>query len=178
MPLYSLRMVLLGTVGCAGTEPPSAAAPAPPVSCVEKVRATGAKPHRNEPTAPQAALPTTVLTIGSFDITAEVADDPKERASGLMFRDSLAAESGMVFVYPNARPRSFWMRNTCVPLSIAYIDAEGTIVSLADMQPLDENGVPSGPPAQYALEMEQGWFARKGVSVGDRIVGLPAASAH
>lgn len=174
-----LRLLGLTLLGCAGAEPPVSASPASePVSCVERVKQTGTRARRNEPSDPQDTLPTAVLTVGSVDVMAEVADDPKERAYGLMFRDALAADAGMVFVYPNARPLSFWMRNTCLPLSIAYIDAMGQIVSIADMTPLNEQGVPSGTPAQYALEMEQGWFARKGVSVGDHIVGLPAPPSH
>jgi uncharacterized membrane protein (UPF0127 family) len=149
-----------------------------PASCLEQIKQSGTRARRNEPTGPQAVLPTAVLTLGAVDIAVEVADDPRTRAAGLMFRDRLAAESGMVFVYPAARSLSFWMRNTCLALSIAYIDPMGRIVSIADMAPLHEQGVPSGAPAMYALEMEQGWFARKGVSVGDLVVGLPPASAH
>jgi len=167
--------VLLGTA-CAGTNASEPAPAAAPQSCVEQVRAAGKTARRGEPTGPQDALPTVVLSIGSHDLVAEVADSPAERGAGLMFRDALAPHTAMVFVYPNAQPRSFWMRNTCLPLSIAYINAEGTILTLADMTPLNERGVPSGRPAQYALEVPQGWFARKGISVGDRVVGLPPAS--
>ena len=180
MTWSTLPVAGLLLTGCAGDGPaPSSSAVVPAaVSCVEQVEQTGSRPRRNEPTQPQEGLPTVVLTVGTVDITAEVADDPRERAAGLMFRDRLAPETGMIFVYPAARSLSFWMRNTCLPLSIAYIDTMGRIVSLADMEPLREQGVPSGAPALYALEMEQGWFARKGVSVGDRVVGLPPASAH
>jgi hypothetical protein len=142
------------------------------------VQAAGQTARRNEPSGPQAALPTVVLTLAGVDVVAEVADDVMERASGLMFRDGLEPDSGMVFVYPNSRPRSFWMRNTCLPLSIAYLDAAGIIVSIGDMDPLVETGVPSDAPAQYALEMSRGWFVRKGVSVGERVVGLPPAAEH
>jgi len=94
-----------------------------------------------------------------------------------MYRDSLPANSGMVFVYPDAKERSFWMKDTRVPLSIAYVDADGVIVHLADMTPLDTTGVPSEKPAMYALEMNKGWFATHDVTVGDRITGLPKPSA-
>ena len=90
-------------------------------------------------------------------------------------RPALPAGGGMLFVYPDARPRSFWMKDTLLPLSIAYIDEDGRIVSIRDMQPRDEAGVPSGAPAQYALEMDQGWFAQNGVVVGAQIDGLPGA---
>ena len=176
MPTSPLPLLSVLWTACAGTEPAVEVPPAPAASCVEQVRATGAQPRRGERTGPQPALPTQVLSLGAFSVVAEVADSPRERAAGLMYRDTLAPETGMLFVYPEARPRSFWMRNTCLPLSIAYLDAAGQVVALADMQPLVETGVPSGAPAQYALEMTQGWFARKGVSVGDVVVGLPPAS--
>lgn len=115
-----------------------------------------------------------VLTVGEARVTVEIADEPSERSRGLMYRDTLGADDGMLFVYPDAAERSFWMHNTRIPLSIAYLDAEGRIVSLADMRPLDDTGVPSGAPAMYALEVNAGWFARHGVHVGDVVKGLPA----
>ena len=174
-----LRALGLVVTGCAGAEPPvTVPPPTQPRSCVEQVQQSGVRPRRNEPSGPQKNLPTVVLTVGGVDVVAEVADDPSKRAFGLMFRDVLPPDSGMVFVYPSARMLSFWMRNTCLPLSIAYLDASGRIVSISDMTPLVEQGVSSGAPALYALEMEQGWFVRKGVSVGDTVVGLPPASTY
>lgn len=119
------------------------------------------------------ALPAARLTVGAEKITVEVADEPQERSLGLMYRDSLDADTGMLFVYPDEAERSFWMRNTRVPLSIAYIDAKGRIVHIADLAPLDERSVPSLAPAKYALEMNKGWFAAHGVQVGSTVTGLP-----
>jgi len=163
----------VGSLACAGNEssaPPGSAPPA--LSCLQKVQEAGAL-RRGEVESPQDGLKTAVLTILGHDLVAELARTGKERNTGLMLRDALATDSGMLFVYPDDRPRSFWMRNTCLPLTIAYIDSAGLIVALADMHPLDETPVPSRVPARYALEMTQGWFARKSISVGDRVVGLP-----
>jgi len=113
------------------------------------------------------------LQVGRATVTAEVADSRLERSIGLMHRSSLEPGSGMLFVYPRARPLSFWMRNTVVPLSIAFIDARGTIVRISDMKPRDERHVPSDWPSLYALEVPQGWFGSVGVTVGDKVEGLP-----
>jgi hypothetical protein len=124
------------------------------------------------------SLPTTSIEVGSQQITVEVADDGEERGLGLMFRDRLGADEGMLFVYPDDRERSFWMKNTKIPLSIAYIDKDGVIVHLADMRPLDETPVPSEFPARYALEMNKGWFAAHSVKEGDHIGHLPPPPAN
>jgi uncharacterized membrane protein (UPF0127 family) len=130
------------------------------------------------PTAGQPPLPTVTLVVGATPVVAEVADDDAERTAGLMFRSRLGTDQGMVFVYPREAPRAFWMRNTILPLSIAYLDDEGVIVRLADMTPKDETPVPSGAPAMYALEMAQGWFVSHGVAVGVKVTGLPAPAAR
>ena len=85
-----------------------------------------------------------------------------------MARTELAENAGMLFVFDREAPRSFWMRNTLIPLSIAYITADGRIVDIQDMQPLDETSHPSAEPAQYALEVNQGFFEERGVKVGDK----------
>ena len=121
----------------------------------------------------QPPLPTVTLQVGATPVAAEVADSPEERELGLMFRERLAPDSGMLFVYPTERPRSFWMKNTPLPLTIAYLSAGGQVVSLKDMEPLTTRPVLSGKGAMYALEMEQGWFDAHGVKVGDTISGLP-----
>jgi uncharacterized protein len=121
-------------------------------------------------------LPRAEIEIAAQSVKVEVADDPDERALGLMYRDSLGADAGMLFVYSDEAPRSFWMKNTRIPLSIAFISADGHVVRLADMQPLDRSSVPSGKPASYALEMNQGWFTAHGVQVGDAVAHLPARS--
>ncbi|NRA07663.1 MAG: DUF192 domain-containing protein [Myxococcales bacterium] len=126
------------------------------------------------PAAAPSVLPQTRIRVGNVDAQVEVAATPAVRKRGLMFREVLAADHGMLFIFPDERLRVFWMRNTRIPLSIAYADSGGRIVQIADMEPLSEGSVPSGVPARYALEMNRGWFARHGVRVGDTIRRIPA----
>jgi len=119
------------------------------------------------------SLPISKIQVGGFPVSAEVAQTPDQRALGLMFRFSLPADHGMLFVFAEPQPLGFWMRNTYIPLSIAYIDADGRIVNVADMAPRDESSHPSNGPALYALEMRKGWFADKGLGPGARVTGLP-----
>ena len=118
-------------------------------------------------------LPSASLTVGGASVRAEVAHTYETRQRGLMHRDSLAENTGMLFIYKDSQPRGFWMKNTRIPLSIAYANSIGEIVRIADMTPLDTTRVPSLAPAKYALEMNQGWFERNGVKKGDRIEGIP-----
>jgi uncharacterized protein len=123
----------------------------------------------------QITLPEVTLNVAGKSVTAEVADEPQERTRGLMFRERLAPDSGMLFVMPRPEPTAFWMKNTSLPLSVAYINSAGVIVEIHDLEPLDERPVPSAfPNIAYALEMEQGWFAKNRILAGDRIDGLPA----
>ncbi len=124
-----------------------------------------------------AELPTTKLTIGKHTLTAELAAAPAEQQTGLMNRFSLKPDHGMLFVYEQPQPLAFWMRNTYVALSIAFIGGDGRIVDIQDMQPQTEDTHWSRVPAQYALEMKKGWFAERGIVAGDTVKGLPAASA-
>lgn len=123
-------------------------------------------------------LPTITLEVGGVSVVAEVADDDAERQMGLMHREALERDHGMLFVYPDERLRGFWMKNTITPLSIAYISATGRIVHTAEMKPLDETVVPSNYPAMYALEMSQGWFLSHNISAGAAVTGLPGPSAE
>ncbi len=121
---------------------------------------------------PNPTLPQVYLQAGIHRIKAEVADSPPERARGLMMRKSLAPNSGMLFVFQQAAVHCFWMKNTLIPLTIAFLDGDGTVVTLADMQPHDETSHCPERAVRYALEMEQGWFARRGIKAGDKIGGL------
>ena len=115
-------------------------------------------------------LETVRLQVGDVEITAEVADNSAERSVGLMFRKEMAYDHGMLFVYDLPRQLGFWMKNTYLPLSIAFIDVSGTIVSIQDMQPLDDTTIHRSPkPVLWALEMNQGWFAENGIDVGDTV---------
>ena len=99
----------------------------------------------------------------------ELADSPFKRSLGLMYRKKLEPDVGMLFVFPNSEQRSFWMKDTHIPLSIAYIDEKGIITNIENMDPLDVTGVKSSKPCKYALEVNQGWFEKNGISAGDKI---------
>jgi uncharacterized membrane protein (UPF0127 family) len=121
-------------------------------------------------TGPQR-LPVTQLTAGMHLIRAEVAHTPEQRAIGLMHRTSLGANEGMLFVFEQPGVQCFWMKNTLVPLSIAFLADDGTIVNIADMQPQSLDSHCSDKPVRYALEMNQGWFDRKGLKPGAKLRG-------
>ena len=120
-----------------------------------------------------AELPTTPLTIGTHKLTAEVATTPDQRSVGLMNRFSLKPDHGMLFVFERNEPLSFWMRNTYIPLSIAFIAPDGRIVNIEDMKPQTDETHWSRGPAMYALEMKKGWFAERGIVPGDVVKGIP-----
>ena len=123
--------------------------------------------------APQQ-LPTTRLNAGIHNIEAEVAQTPQERAVGLMHRRQMPAHRGMLFVFePPAQVHCFWMRNTLLPLSIAFLADDGTVVDVADMKPETTDEHCPRAPVRYALEMNQGWFAKRGIGPGSRISGPP-----
>jgi len=123
----------------------------------------------------QAELPVVSLTAGMYVIKAEVAATPEAQERGLMYRKSMPANAGMLFVFDEKAGHCFWMRNTDLPLSIAFIADDGTIVNIADMAPhTDDNHCPKAA-IRYALEMNKGWFAQKGLTAGAKIGGLPQA---
>ncbi len=110
------------------------------------------------------------LAVGSAEVLAEIARTPEEREKGLMFRKDLPDGKGMLFVFEVDERLAFWMKNTLVPLSIAYISSDGTIREILDMEPRSLAPVPSQFSVRYALEVPRGWFGRAGVRVGDRVV--------
>ena len=117
-------------------------------------------------------LVTHTLRIKGHEVRAEVAVTEQARLRGLMFRDSLAKNSGMLFAYPHPEVSAMWMKNTKIPLSVAFIDAGGRILNIAEMEPLSEEPHASAGAAAYALEMNLGWFRKNGIKAGDRIEGL------
>ena len=132
-----------------------------------------AEDPRSEDTSSAGRDARTVLiraSDGPVRVNVEIADDTDEMSRGLMGRTALAEDAGMLFVYPEERELSFWMRDTLIPLSIAFMDSEGRIVDIQDMKPLDDQPphYVSAEPARYALEVNQGFFDERGVEVGDR----------
>ncbi len=124
--------------------------------------------------AAQPPLPTIELTIGAQTVTAEVAQTPEQRSRGLMYRFTLPGGHGMLFVFDQPQPLSFWMKNTPAPLSIAFIDERGTILNIRDMAPNDDVTMHrSQGLALYALEVRKGWFAEQGIKAGATVRGLP-----
>jgi len=141
--LFPIALVVLGAVSCGRSIPPM------PTSG-DKIK----------------------LEIEGKELTVEVACDDLSRETGLMFRESLPESAGMIFVYDKAHKLSFWMRNTEVPLSIAFLDDTGKILQIEDMQPHDESRTVSMYQVRYALEVNQGWFERNGIGVGDTFTGF------
>lgn len=118
-------------------------------------------------------LPTVNLRAGMHNIVAMVAQTPEQRATGLMHRRDMATHEGMLFVFDEPATQCFWMKNTLLPLSIAFVADDGTIVNLADMQPQSLDSHCSARPVRYALEVNQGWFARRAIGPGFRLAGPP-----
>ena len=112
------------------------------------------------------------LKIRNHELRAEVANREDTRRQGLMFRDRLGENAGMIFLYPEAEVTAMWMKNTRIPLSVAFIDGSGRILNIEDMVPFSEDAHGSRGPAAYALEMNRGWFSKRGIKAGDRVKGL------
>jgi uncharacterized membrane protein (UPF0127 family) len=117
-------------------------------------------------------LPVVELSTGMHLIHAELADSAGSRMQGLMYRESLPTNAGMVFVFDENALHCMWMKNTLVPLSVAFIDEAGAIINIADMQPKSEQSHCAAKPARYALEMNKGWFAQRGIKAGAKLRGL------
>ena len=176
-------LLLLFASACEGENSQRPAAPAEPGTTVESGTVTEPGGTIAEPAVIEEAranaqpeLPTVTLAIRTsggeeVEVRAEVADERAERQTGLMGRTELAPDAGMLFVFGRERDLSFWMRNTLIPLSIAYISADGRIVDIQDMEPLDDEppSYASAEPAKYALEVNQGFFAERGVEVGGTV---------
>lgn len=127
--------------------------------------------------AKQESTPTLYpLHIQSHTVQVELACSPASQSQGLMFRKTLTKDHGMLFIFPRAQRLSFWMKNTLIPLDVAYIDEQGTLLEILAMEPETLTPHPSKAPAKYALEMNQGWFQEHGISPGIHI-DLPACPA-
>lgn len=121
----------------------------------------------------QPATQNYYLTIKEKNIKVELAVTEEERSQGLKYRNSLPVDTGMLFIYPDEIILSFWMKDTPLPLSIAFIKSNGTILDIKDMQPFSLDSINSSAPAQYALEITQGWFQQNKIKEGDVIIFSP-----
>jgi uncharacterized membrane protein (UPF0127 family) len=122
-----------------------------------------------------AEMPVMELTAGFHRIEAEVASDSQNRQIGLMNRKAMPAQRGMLFVFTEKNTNCMWMRNTFIPLSVAFIDDQGVIINIEDMQPQTENNHCAKVPARYALEMNLGWFAQRAIKPGTKLGGIEKA---
>ena len=123
----------------------------------------------------QAAMPLVELNIGKHALTAEVAANDPDRMQGLMHRRMLPENRGMLFVFPNIAQHGMWMMNTYIPLSVAFIDDKGVIINIEDMQPHTRDAHNAKQPVRYALEMNLGWFRKRGIGPGAKLEGLDKA---
>ncbi|MCD2511778.1 DUF192 domain-containing protein [Comamonas endophytica] len=169
MPASTARLPLLRT------QRPRRAALSLAALCLAAWLGGGASAHALEG-APQLHLPRTELRAGMYRIDAQVAQSFGERQTGLMHRRQMPAHEGMLFVFEQPGRQCFWMKNTLLPLTAAFVADDGTIVNLADMQPQSEQSHCSAKPVRYVLEMNQGWFAQKKIGAGARLTGAPFVS--
>ena len=123
--------------------------------------------------SPQLNLPRVKLSAGMHQIDAQVAQTPAQRQIGLMHRREMPQHEGMLFVFEQPATQCFWMKNTLLPLTAAFIADDGTIVNLADMKPMTEDSHCSSKPVRFVLEMNQGWFGKKNLKAGSRLAGAP-----
>jgi uncharacterized membrane protein (UPF0127 family) len=116
---------------------------------------------------------TAMVKIGPHPLKVEVVSKPEELARGLMYREKLGRDEGMLFLFDSLGYHSMWMKNTLIPLSVAFVDAQGTILNILDMEPHSEDLHMSAGPSVYAIEVNKGWFEAKKVKAGDKVTGLP-----
>jgi uncharacterized protein len=128
--------------------------------------------------APQLNLPRLQLTAGMHLIDTQLALSPEHRTIGLMFRKEMPTNEGMLFVFEQASKQCFWMKNTLLPLTAAFVADDGTIINLADMKPQTTDSHCSTQPVRYVLEMNQGWFAKRGIKAGAKLGGKPFNNAR
>lgn len=167
-PIIGLFCLLLA-LGCSNNEPPKAESPE------KELEGTNFVPKIDRQSKnrwiPLDAYDKKFVVINDHRIKVYIADSIDKRTEGLMYVSDkeLKDDEGMLFIFDQEEPLSFWMKNTIIPLDIAYIDKNGKIVDIKQMQPLRETGYPSKHPAQYAIEMKQGWFQNKKVKIGDSV---------
>jgi len=128
--------------------------------------------------SPQMDLQRVTLSAGMYQIDTQVALTPEQRQIGLMFRKEMPQHEGMLFAFEAPATQCFWMKNTILPLTAAFVADDGTIVNLADMKPQTTDPHCSTKPVRYVLEMNQGWFAKKGIKAGFKLGGAPFAASR
>ena len=172
--ILALPLLAAVAIGCKPARTTGPATPPPGNAATADARATDAV-ATDAPATGAATDPLTVpMRIGSETFHLEVADSDEEQKRGLMYRESMPQDHGMIFVNEDEAERSFWMEATLIPLDILYLDRTGRVISIKRMKPRDRTGVPSDGPAMYAIELNQGAAARAGVAVGDRL-DVPAS---
>ena len=125
---------------------------------------------------PDVTFRTTHVHVASHPLTVEVAANEPQRTQGLMFRKKLGRDDGMLFIFEEPAYHGMWMKNTLIPLSVAFLDADGRILNILDMEPQTLDAHTAAGPAIYAIETNKGWFAGHRVKAGDKVSGLPPAS--
>jgi uncharacterized membrane protein (UPF0127 family) len=128
--------------------------------------------------APQTKLQRVTLSAGMYQIDTQLALTQEQHAIGLMFRKEMPQHEGMLFVFPGPSKQCFWMKNTILPLSAAFISDDGTIVNIEDMKPQTTDSHCSQKAVRFVLEMNQGWFAKKGLKAGSRMAGVPFSASN
>ncbi len=123
--------------------------------------------------AAETRLRTATVKVGHHPLKVEVVQSDEERSRGLMFRQTLGRDDGMLFIFDEPAYHSMWMKNTLIPLSVAFIDAQGTILNILDMEPQSLDSHMSAGPSIYAIETNKGWFAGKKLKAGDKVTGIP-----
>ena len=163
--LRVLALVAAAAVGLCACGKQPVAAPTPPAK--PAAEPTNTPPVSYAMTNAQPRLPTVKLWLGSQEVVSEVARTPAQIATGMMFRKEMGENEGMIFVFIRPHRTAFYMKNTFIPLTCAFIDPEGQILELHDMKPLDESQIQAETDRiQYVLEMKQGWFQKNGIAVG------------
>jgi|SRR5688572_4846857 len=125
-----------------------------------------------------ASLRTAQIRVGPHPLKVEIVETDPQREKGLMFREKLGRDDGMLFIYDEPAYHSMWMKNTLIPLSVAFLDRNGVILNIEDMAPQTLDTHMSAGPASYSIETNKGWFAQKGVKPGDKVTGLPSKRAQ
>jgi uncharacterized membrane protein (UPF0127 family) len=163
-----LALMALAVAGCKNESPVAVTPPpAQQATAAERPALQPGEVPRAEQGRPQGKLVTLKLWVGTNEVSAEIAQTMPQIMTGMMWRTNMAETDGMLFVFPQPHQTKFWMRNTLLPLSCAYIDPEGTILELHDMKPRDETSIPAATDqVQFVLEMNQGWFDRHNVKPG------------